>query len=101
VLFVKKAMFYLSAVVNILLGLVGIGIHIWTIVIVYGMHNVLGAIVAACLPIVSQIYLIITAYGYSHTLFNQYTVIVGAYVISGIVIKVLIAVCSPKEQYNT
>lgn len=94
----RKFIFYMSYVVNLLLGLGGIGIHLWTAYIIYTMKGVLGGIIGLMMPLVSQIYLIILGYGISHTFLTKYSIILFTYIIGGIVLKVLIFVRMPKDE---
>jgi len=94
----RKFILYVSVIVNILLGVVGGAIHLWTAYIIFTISGLFWGIISLCFPFVSQIYLIIVGYGISHTLFTQYSVVVFTYLIGGIILKVLIAVCTPKES---
>ena len=94
----RKSIFYVSFIVNILLGLVGGWIHLWTAYIIYTMNGILWGLVSLCFPFVSQIYLIILGYGISHTLLTKYSIVVFTYIIGGIILKVLIAICIPKDE---
>jgi hypothetical protein len=91
-------MFYLAYIVNILLGIGGGIIHLWTAYIIFTMKGIIWGLISLCLPFVSQVYLIILGYGISHTLLTKYSIVIFTYAIGGILLKVIIAVSAPKED---
>lgn len=86
-----KALFGISGFVKVILGLIGLLIHIWSIYICYMMYGFIGGIVSFLLPFVSQVYLVVMSTIWSGTFFTMYNVVVIVYGISAIIVSIVFA----------
>lgn len=93
----RKGLFYISFIVNLLLGLAGLGLHIYSITIMYNIKGILWSIAAFFLPVASEIYLLFYSWGYSGAFLNNYTILLIAYAISAFILKIIVAALMPKE----
>lgn len=84
---------------TIILGLqfAGIGIHLWTVYILFQIYGLFGAIIGLIMPGVSQIYLFILSWNISGILLTQFNLILIAYIVSWIVV-ILITMFFAKFQ---
>lgn len=62
------------------IGILGLIIHIWTIVIAYNVSGLIGAIVTLIFPVLSQIYWFIKVWSFAGTVLNFYCIAILAYV---------------------
>ncbi len=62
------------------IGILGLIIHIWTIVIAYTVSGLIGAIITLIFPVLSQIYWFIKVWSFAGTILNLYCIAILAYV---------------------
>ena len=76
------------------LQVIGVGIHIWTLLIIYSIYGFFGAVVSFLMPVVSQIYLFIISWKISGTFLTQYNLVIIVYILGFIVWYILVAASS-------
>jgi hypothetical protein len=91
----------MSMYVKIILGFIGLCIHIWSITICYSIFGFLGAAIAFFLPVITQIYLIIVAINGSGTFFNLFTVVIVGYAISVVVSNIIFVSAAASVENNS
>jgi len=77
------------------IGILGLIIHVWTIVIAYTVSGLIGAIVTLIFPVMAQIYWFIKVWGFAGTILNLYCIAILAYVGSFIVLIVGVSMIEP------
>ena len=92
----RNILFAINIVVNYLLGIGGLVIHIWTVIILYSMHGLLGAAIGLCLPVASEIYLVFASKALSGIFLTKYNVFLFTYVIALVVLKITMIMLLPK-----
>jgi len=95
---IKKVGFGVSYVLYLLLGIVGIIIHVWTILIAYNMKGLIGACISFVLPILSEIFWMIASYTISHTIFTIYNVVIMSYAITAVILLLLISYFTKSKE---
>lgn len=78
--------------------LLGFLIHIWTIIIVYSIHGIIGGVIAFILPFISEIYLIYMSWSISGTFFTKYNIVIVGYVILFVILWMLVALLAKTEE---
>lgn len=86
----------IATVVYWLLGIIGLLIHVWTIIIVFSIHGFVGAVIAFILPVVSEIYLMFVSYSASGVFLTTYNAAVLIYAISTVIILIIIGAATSK-----
>ena len=74
-----------------IMWILGMVIHIWTIIIAYAFGGLLAAIITLVVPVFAQIYWMIRTWVYVGTFFNLYCLAIAAYAIGFIAIIGLLA----------
>jgi len=82
------------------LQVIGAGIHIWTLLIIYNIYGFFGAVVSLFMPVISQIYLFIISWKISGTFLTQYNLVIIVYIFSFIVWYILVAFLSKIRMIN-
>ena len=68
-----------------ILGILGLLIHIWTIIIAYASGGIFSAMISLVLPVLSQIFWGIKVWTATETFFNLYCLAIVGYVILWII----------------
>ena len=68
------------------LSILGLVIHIWTIIIAYSFAGILGAAISLMLPMLSQIFWGFKMWNYTGTIMNNYCMSLIGYVVAFIVV---------------
>ena len=97
----KKILLNISAFVYTILIFAikfgGVALHLYTVLIILGMHGFLWAVLAFCLPIASQIYCFIASIAISGYFLNTYTVWILLYLALWVVLLVIGGILSNNE----
>jgi len=64
---------------QLILGGLGMVIHVITIIIAFKASGLLSAIISACVPVLAQIYWLYKIWSFSGVFFNWYTIMIIAY----------------------
>ncbi len=70
----------IMTLVYFILGIAGVAIHLWTILIALGSSGFTAALITFIAPVVSQFYWAYYSYQITHTIFNTYLVALAAYI---------------------
>lgn len=76
-----KILQVISAIMFVLLSIVGVIIHIYTVVLSLAAHGMIGAFITVTCPVIAQIFYFFYMAGLTGTFFNEYNIIVGSYAI--------------------
>lgn len=71
----------LGCLFYVIAGILGMAIHIWTIIIAYSFSGLMGAVITLCLPVIGQIYWFIRMWNYAGTFLNLYCLSIVGYVV--------------------
>lgn len=83
----------------LVMGGLGLLIHVLTILIAFSVSGIIGAIISLMLPLISQIFWFIKMWSVAGTILNPYCIIILAYIGSWIVIIVgLLVVAYASER---
>ena len=88
----------LSYVLYLLLGIAGIVLHLYTVLLAFFEKGFLSALITFVFPIVSQLYWIAYWIGKLGTFFNTYTYLVLGYGLAWLIVIILLGVFSPKDE---
>jgi hypothetical protein len=86
---------FLTACMNILgaLGLlvklIAVGIHLWTVCVAYHFAGIVGALISLVAPVISQLYWMNFSWHHSDTIFTPYITTIFIYLISLGIILIL------------
>lgn len=99
---VKKCLvgsgYVLGTITYFTLGVIGILIHLWTVLMAFAVKGFLGAFITFVFPVASQFYWIYYSWRLTGTFFNTFCVAVVSYVIIYGLIIIGFAIFSPKED---
>ncbi len=84
--FKKGVGYVLVGIAYPIMGILGLVIHIWTIVIAFTTSGLVSAVISLMLPVVAQIYWFIKVWSIAETVLNQYCLAILVYVGCWIVI---------------
>ena len=85
----------------IIIGLLGLAIHLWTIAISFFYGGIFSAIIALSLPFIAELFWFFKSWGITGTFFNTYTSFIAAYVVLSISTLLAISFLSSKMDSNT
>lgn len=86
-----------GGIIYLIAGILGLIIHIWTILIAYSFGGLIYAIISLILPVIAQIYWGIRVWTYTGTFFNYYCIALVGYVVLWIVALGILAFVSKSE----
>ena len=69
----------------IIIGLLGLVIHLWTIAVSFVYGGFLLATIALSLPFISELFWYFKSWGLTNTFFNTYTLSITAYVVLSLI----------------
>jgi len=95
---IKNIGFGLSGVLYLLLGIAGVVLHLYTVLLAFLERGFLAALITFVFPIGSQIYWVAYWSGRLGTFFNTYTYLVLGYGLAWLIVIVLLGILSPKEE---
>jgi hypothetical protein len=80
------------------LGIIGLCIHLITLLLIFSYHGFFGALVSLLMPVISEIYMFIVSWRMSGTIFTKYNVLILVYVISFIIWWILLMAVNFSEE---
>lgn len=87
----SKAGIISSGIFYLIVGLGGIAIHLWTILLSLGSHGIIGATISFITPLASEVYWIFKLWGITGMFFNIYTVSIVLYIVMSVFIMFIIS----------
>ena len=80
------------------MGVLGLIIHVWTIIIAYEASGLFAAVLALCLPVLAQIYWFFQVMGATETVANTYCLSILAYLALMAILIVAVAVVAKDSE---
>jgi len=93
-----NAGFISGGVLYLVLGIAGLLIHLWTIIISLAEKGIIAALISLVLPVVAEIYWVFASCKMTGTWFNTYTIAIISYVVLWLVAIGLIAFCGVQSE---
>lgn len=87
----KKVVAGGAGILYVLLGVVGIVIHIWSIYIIYTLYGAFWGIVSVFFPVVAEVFIVIIMTLASGTFLTIYTTVVLAYLTVTVILAIVIS----------
>jgi len=70
-----------GSIFYIIIGILGLVIHLWTILLSWGSNGIVAAIIALSLPVISEIFWFFKSWNTTGSFFNTYTIAILVYVV--------------------
>ena len=81
-----------------IMGILGLVIHVWTILIAFAMSGLVGAVITLMVPVLAQIFWFIKAWSLAGTVLNLYCLGILAYIACLVVVFVGMAIMDSSES---
>jgi len=78
----------LAGIAYVAMGILGLVVHVWTILIAFAASGLIGAVITLILPVLAQIYWFIKIWGVAGNVLNWYCMAVLAYIGCWLVVAV-------------
>lgn len=83
-----------AGILYIILGIAGLLLHLWTILISLGEKGIIAALVTLVAPVLAELYWSVLSWRMTGTFLNTYTLAIVGYLILFMIVIALFGLCS-------